>query len=1171
MTFRNHDDATLAQTRAARPGWSAWVSANAGSGKTRVLTNRVARLLLAGAEPSRILCLTYTKAAAAEMQNRLFDTLGRWAMATDADLLAAVDRILADDEPPPSAEELEEARRLFAKALETPGGLKIQTIHAFCESLLSRFPLEARVSPHFQVIDESLTADLLAEARDAVIATRAEDPTLADAFERLLLDLKEIGLSDMMAEITAKRAAFAAIGERPEAQLAQFLQTSPNATTTGVLEDWASQLDRRTLSQLATVFGDSDKTTNQTFAAAFRGAAQEDDPQAAYETLTPVLLTTKGEPRTHRFPTKDVEDAHPWVLEALKPLQDGVLATRAALGAADRLDASAKLAEFAAAVLREYQDAKARRAGLDYDDLIERAVGLLNRSEARDWVRYKLDGGIEHVLVDEAQDTSPRQWEAITALAEEFFSGEGAHEARTETPRTLFAVGDEKQSIYSFQGAEPRLFAEKGEAFAQIAAASGRYFDRAGLATSFRSVPAILDFVDRVFADPAAANGLTFGATGVMHEAFRKDQPGVVELWPLVRPLDAGEERPWWEPLDAPPPDDPQARLAMLVAQQIKNWIGREDLPARGRKIRAGDIIVLVRRRSALSNGIIARLKQFNVPVAGVDRLALGGQLAVKDLLALARFCLNPEDDLALATVLRSPFCDVDEEMLFDLAHKREGDRRLYYELISRKDDRPEFRSAHAFLAELVKIADYQRPYEFFAKALGPMGMRRRLVARLGAEATDPMDELIGQTLTFESAGAPTLEGFVEWISKRDSEIKREHEQGHDEVRVMTAHGAKGLEAPVVILPDTTGAPTGARQPTLLSPEKYDLAEPGTPPIWLGRKDADPPSVRALRDAHAEREAEEHRRLLYVALTRAEDRLLICGAAKKQAPTGSWYALCEAASQGYGEILPSPVLDENGTALKGWRHAPGGDARAAPEKAETRSEALLGETDWLHRHAASEEAPADISPSRLGGDDPEAEGKAYGSGSGFDAERAKKRGILIHMLLEELEPLAPDIRAEAAGRFLAGEVDFTETQRADMTAEALRVFDMPEAGFLFGEGSRAEAPIAGVLSDLGPGEIHGFIDRLVVDQSRVLIVDFKTGGAPETPPEGYLRQLAVYRAVLTRLYPDRRIDAALLWTAAPRLQLLDAEDLDAAFGRAAAQERDRRRASTVLDPIEGAP
>ncbi|MEO0717848.1 MAG: UvrD-helicase domain-containing protein, partial [Pseudomonadota bacterium] len=270
MTFRNHDDATLAQTRAARPGWSAWVSANAGSGKTRVLTNRVARLLLAGAEPSRILCLTYTKAAAAEMQNRLFDTLGRWAMATDADLLAAVDRILADDEPPPSAEELEEARRLFAKALETPGGLKIQTIHAFCESLLSRFPLEARVSPHFQVIDESLTADLLAEARDAVIATRAEDPTLADAFERLLLDLKEIGLSDMMAEITAKRAAFAAIGERPEAQLAQFLQTSPNATTTGVLEDWASQLDRRTLSQLATVFGDSDKTTNQTFAAAFR-------------------------------------------------------------------------------------------------------------------------------------------------------------------------------------------------------------------------------------------------------------------------------------------------------------------------------------------------------------------------------------------------------------------------------------------------------------------------------------------------------------------------------------------------------------------------------------------------------------------------------------------------------------------------------------------------------------------------------------------------------------------------------------------------------------------------------------------------------------------------------------------------------------------------------------
>ena len=814
-------------------------------------------------------------------------------------------------------------------------------------------------------------------------------------------------------------------------------------------------------------------------------------------------------------------------------------------------------------------------------------------------MRYKLDGGVEHILVDEAQDTSPGQWAAIEALAEEFFAGQGAERfdagrpddaARPPLRRTIFAVGDEKQSIYSFQGAAPELLSAKGAFFeervnAGLETGERPRFDHVSMGVSFRSTPAVLGFVDRVFAPAEARRGLSFGQGAedrpVRHTAFRAGKPGMVELWPVLTPAEKAKEPPWDAPVDAPPPDDPKARLARAVAQQIADWIDAEPLPARGRKMRAGDILVLVRKREPFSSLIIKALKALGAPVAGADRLSLTEELAVKDMMALARFCLSPDDDLAVATLLRSPFCDVDEEGLFDLAHRRPGRRRLFYELQERRGERVEFEAAYGFLSAMLRRADFDRPYELFAHALGAScGMggdgRSRLLQRLGAEAEDAIDELMAEALRFERSGGPTLEAFALRMAQREIEIKREHEQGRDEIRVMTAHGAKGLEAPVVALPDTCGAAAGGGRPgpTLLDPRLLDPAPGAPPPIWAGKTADDPEALAALREAVAAREAEEHRRLLYVALTRAEDRLLICGAGAR-VPESSWYALCAAAFEGdqagdwgalgQAERVETPLLNEDGRSLTGWRLT-GAGAAADPEPvaAEARLERGVA-PDWFWRPARKETAPADIRPSDLGGEDPEradaADERFVLRGSGLRAEAAASRGVVIHRMLERLPGLPAERRAAAAARILEDEGAGDAPWARSAVEEALGVLAAPDLAHVFAPGSRAEVPFAAVLPDLGPGEIHGVIDRVAPSADKVLIVDFKTGAVPAEPPEAYLRQLAVYRAAIAALYPGRELETALLWTAARRLEHIPASEVDAAYARAAA----------ALDPLKPDP
>ncbi|MEQ9331843.1 double-strand break repair helicase AddA, partial [Thalassobaculum sp.] len=904
------------QRQAADPAASAWVAASAGSGKTKVLTDRLLNLLLDGASPERLLCLTYTKAAAAEMATRLQTRLAAWTVVPEPKL---VDDLAGLSGAVPSRARLAKARRLFAEVLDAPGGLKIQTIHAFAQSLLGRFPLEAGVPPHFRLADDRASAVLLAEAEAAVLARAHSggDPALADALGTVTEKAGQEQFRDLMRAALAARtrltAALAATGgvDGMAAAIHARLGVEPGQSDRDLLlaacRDGA--VDAPALRRAAEALAHGSKTDIE------RGTVLADwlalgDPvrrAAAWEDYRGVFLTaTDGRPRK-TLATKGALGFDAGAGDALAVEAERLVAVEAVLRALATATRTAALVTLAAAVIAAYEAAKARRAELDYEDLVERARSLLRRPGVAAWVLFKLDGGLDHVLIDEAQDTSPAQWDIVRALAEEFFAGTGAHDARhPQVERTIFAVGDVKQSIYSFQGADPAGFGAARGHFATRVADAGKLFRRVPLEQSFRSTDAVLQAVDAVFALPEARDGVAEieadgGAVPIVHNAVRSGHAGRVEVWPPVDPVEAEPSAPWTPPVERRGADEPRARLAQRIAERIGGWIGTELLAARGRTVQPGDVLVLVQRRGAFVHELVAALKKAGVPVAGVDRLVLTDQMAVKDLVALGRAVLLPEDDLTLATVLKGPLVGLTEDQLYDLCQGR-TQPRVWRELQRRAAEGGAFAEARRRLGDWLRLADRVPPHDFFQRVLA-RGGRERLVRRLGPEAEDAIDELLAQALAYERESTPSLQGFLHWLAAGDFEVKRELEGAGGTVRVMTVHGAKGLQAPIVVLPDTL------RVPRLQDQWLWHAAGDGTEiPLWTASsREADEVSAAARAEARR-RQDQEYRRLLYVAMTRAEDRLVVCGwNGRKAATAGNWYELIHRAVAPLAEDRPDPA------------------------------------------------------------------------------------------------------------------------------------------------------------------------------------------------------------------------------------------------------------------------
>jgi len=840
----------LNQARASDPGSSAWVSANAGTGKTAVLVRRCLRLLLAGFRPESILCLTYTKTAAAEMQNRLLKELGEWATLQNTALRERLQALLGHA---PDDEELGIARRLFARALEARGGLKIHTIHGFCERLLQRFPLESQVTPHFSVLDERKQALLRRAAFDAVVARAADESesALGQALARLIAITDGEYFRKVVDAVLGKRAELAkmvayhqshADWAKAEGLALKQLFGVAKDTEEALTAALADVLDDATIDAAIAALASHGSTVkmDKKVEAALREARMSRG-ESRMAILMPVLMTDAGTPRA-QICSKGFATAAPEIDIMLCGAQAEFAALTDRLAHLHVAEASAALLALADAVQSDYERRKRGEAALDYDDLIVKTQTLLLRSGAASWVLYKIDGGIDHILVDEAQDTNPAQWSIVESLAAEFFVGSGS----SERLRTLFAVGDEKQSIYSFQGADPARFGAVGRDFRQRAAAMGLDWHEVPLTLSFRSTEPILEAVDCVFAAPPAADGLSWQEGAIIqHHASRVGQAGLVELWEVEeqeKPAESEAFEPWNEAAAGARSVD---ELCKRIATTIKGWIGTEQLPAQGRAVKAGDILILVRRREPFITPMIRALKREKVPVAGADRMLLTDQLAVQDLVALADVLLLQEDDLALAVVLKSPLFGFDDDALFALAHKRDGS--LWAALKAKAKEDPRFAEAWDRLSAWRSRADLLPPYEFFSELLGADGQRLRqaMLIRLGPEAAEAIDEFLDLALNYDREAPPSLQGFVNQLRAGDVEIKRDMEQERDEVRIMTVHGAKGLQAPIVFLPDTCMLPRAQ------GAQLYPLPRPGAPADTVGHLvwPTGRPNLEAIADA----------------------------------------------------------------------------------------------------------------------------------------------------------------------------------------------------------------------------------------------------------------------------------------------------------------------------------
>jgi ATP-dependent helicase/nuclease subunit A len=1151
--------ATDSQRRATTPGHSAWVEANAGTGKTKVLTDRVTRLLLDRVKPERILCLTFTKAAAAEMRNRLAGQLGRWAMMTDAKLDEEIEKLI--DRAPEAAERVV-ARRLFARVLDAPGGINILTIHAFCQALLKRFPLEAGVAPGFDVLDEGDARTLLRHAQDEQMEALARPdapPELAGALASVAGRISVTEYAELMTQLLSERAwLLARIGDeaglrRLRERLASELGCAPDDTAGQLASDACLDraFDAGALQAAARALARGSKTDVARAALMAEWLADAEGRPQRLASYGEVFFTDKGA-ILKRLASKGAIEVMPGIEEVLRREAERLAAVLDRINGAALVERTLALLRLGLDIAGRYTRAKQRRAALDYDDLIVATRQLLESADSAAWVLYKLDGGIDHVLVDEAQDTNPDQWEVIRRLTEEFFVGQGA----VERTRTVFAVGDIKQSIFGFQRADPRKLKEMREWFAERSRVADKRFVPVDLNVSFRSTPAVLDAVDWVFGEDEAARGLA-DPGDVIHLPSRKNAPGRVELWPLVS---AEEEETDTTELEgaADAAAEPHQRLARLIAAHAGSLIGKERRAGTGELLHAGHFMVLVRRRNEFVNALVKELKQANIEVAGVDRLNLGEELAVQDLLAMARFVLLPQDDLNLACLLKSPLIGLGEDELFTLAWKRTG--HLWRSLRERARAKP-FAAAHARLAGWLRRADYVTPFDFFATALGPEGGRVRLLERLGHEAADPIDELLARALQYQRAEGGSLQGFLRWFEAGGGEIKRDLDQNRRrEVRILTVHASKGLQAPIVYLPDTTRVPRDEGR--ILS------AEDGEARLWVPRADDANDAARAWRGRARERALEEQNRLLYVAMTRAEDRLYVGGWFGRRKPDrGCWYERIEAGlgASSQAEIFPeSPqprgravprefdfreLLPNDGWAGEGYELVNIGTIEA-PEQAELGLAAASDLPAWAREAAPAEpDPPAPLAPSQPLPDEALAGARAFSPLTSGDPQRWK-RGQLLHELLRHLPATPPAERREASRRFLAQPAHaLSDEEIAGWSDEALAVTEAPAHAALFAERSRAEVPLTGtVQTRRGTFTVSGQVDRLAVSEREVLIVDYKTN---RPPPEAaaqvalaYRRQLALYRALLAEIYPGRTVRAFLLWTAVPMLMEIDAKTLD---------------------------
>lgn len=1058
-----HSLSLASQRQALNTQSHVWVSASAGTGKTKILTDRILLLLLENIDPGHILGITFTKAAAAEMLHRLTERLGLWATMDEEFVVKDLTSLFGSQ---PSEVQLERARRLFCKIIDGTDSLKIQTLHSFCQALLKRFPLEAAITPHFKVIDEAESHGLIEKSFEDIVG---EGNKNKKDFDVLALSFSFDKLKDFLTSIALEKNVHS-YGEKT---LKEYLDIKD-------LLPWYTEIPGEELKNAAEIMINGG-VEDQKRALLLKEILHSENLYQRRRDYFQIFLNQQGQQRA-RLLSKKITENYPGIRDLFEAEAQRISLYEQMRKAETIKNISSALMKIGSSLREKYTSLKQQSAALDYNDLISHTLRLLQCQDMRDWILYKLDAEIDHILVDEAQDTNVEQWAIVEALVEEFFAGKGAREVN----RTLFAVGDEKQSIFSFQGADPDIFQKVRDSFSEKSNRIKKTWSDVTLQHSFRSSPVVLKAVNATFQN-------LFNVP--FHESTREEQGGLVEIWPLLKPtaemLEGGNST--------------SHSLAKQIAKKISTWLKNgERLPAKGRAIEPRDIMILVQRRSSFLYQVIRALKSHKIPVAGADRLQLLENIAVQDLLALCEFLLLPEDDFHLACVLKSPLFGLNEEQIFELCFDR-GKESLWQRL----KQHPKFSFESTILRELLKSVDFMGPYSLLSKILNEFEGWKKFQGRLGLEVRDVIEELLSLAINFEEREVFSLQKFVYWMKGQKIDVKRDF-MGHsrNEVRVMTIHGAKGLQSPIVFLPDTTRVPQ-VREDWLPSSVGW---------IWNPRMDEDIEQTSVLRQALQKKKIEEYYRLLYVAMTRAEDRLYICGyEGQRSSAEGNWY---EVMTNALVPLAHSFDLSE-GTVLQ---------IRESQKVTPLFEEKSLG----VARKSEPEPAWLFIKPTVEQGTLPPKRPSAA-----LDSQEATqfalkdhryKRGLLIHKLLEVL-PSIPEQDWSETARLLIVDFDMKD-QWQELYSKVHGILKDPKFSHLFQANGYGEVPLTGKVE----GEIvNAQIDRLIIENERVLIVDFKSDQnsachqRKEVPRE-YVAQLELYKKLVRGLYPNKSVEAYILWT-----------------------------------------
>lgn len=1133
---RPTDDTVRDQFNASDPAASSWVAANAGSGKTHVLTQRVLRLLLTGVAPEAILCLTYTKAAASEMRARVSARLGTWALMDDA---ALTQELMDLERKNPTATQLKKARTLFALALETPGGLKINTIHAFCEAVLHRFPLEAGVPFGFQVIEDSQRAELIRQARETTIADGLEGKgPLVQVLDKIFASLSDSQINDAINEALSDMRRLTPILKDVTAAK-QILRDLLGYDGTETPENLQEKIETQSVlvagdcrELIAILEGDPKK---RRFVDLIARAKNPD--ALTFDEMRAAFLTGKDEPRGSLMP-KDAIQAAPALYDRFLDEQQRFCALFKRQAEILLIERSEAVLDLLKAIVAHYERQKRMRSLLDFDDLIERTISLLKDKAQAEWVRYKLDAGITHILVDESQDTNDQQWQVVSSLADGFFDEDDSH----ERSRSLFAVGDQKQSIFSFQGAQPQLFSETGQQYHAKTRVVGKLWHDIELKASFRTLEGVLSAVDHVFTDPSRSAALLATERGVNHESARTHEGGAVFIWPIVQQQTLSLDKSQWPmPNDVVGIKSATRENAENIANTITKWLAEQrPLGPRGRAITPDDILILVQSRNTGFKEVIRALKKNKIPSPGADRLAVSNHIAVLDLLTLGDVLLNPADDLGLAALLRSPLFDVSEDDLFELAHNRAGS--LWSSL-----GRSEIETAKSAYAQLFAWRgrlDFERPYEFYANILYAQKGLQRFHGRLGEEVDDVLAEFLNLALDQERAEQPSLQGFLAQMRSRDISIKRELAETGGGVRVMTVHGAKGLEAPIVILADAADKPQGSQTTQVVY---FGDTPRGGYFVHASGSKEQVEATQPLSDKEKTAQQQEYWRKLYVGMTRAEDELHICGTLGKRGKLdGTWY---DAAQTSLGDkSIDYPLWDDQTATLYPANFVTA--ERGKLEKAvdtKLKSIPVFGTLpDEVTRKILT---PSTVVEHNAVAPDGLQTHKEALSDLPRTADDARREGIALHALLQHLDRIDIEDRDHVAHLAMKVLLPKTPNRHTPLIEKVIRVLNNPDFVDIFGDKSRAEVPIlAHGLRKGKPVKIVGRIDRLVISPSSVHIIDYKSDAQPpehlDKIPSAYVGQLALYALVMQQLYPEKTVTTSILWTTTEVLMTLAPDALN---------------------------